>query len=156
VSGLPQRRFSWSCYTAAVVGVLAILDAKIHLVAADARTAITLSLSPGQAHDAPEGRELLKELGPMPEGLPLLMDRDYEGDETRQLLLALGMIPVVPPKSNRAAPWRYDRALYIKRREIERPFRRMKGYRRIFSRFETPDVLFLGFLSVAFIVEALR
>jgi hypothetical protein len=34
----------------------------------------------------------------MPEGLPLLMDRAYEGDETRQLVLSLGMIPVVPPK----------------------------------------------------------
>src|SRR4029450_10873548 len=28
---------------------------KIHMVAADARTAITFALSPGQAHDAPEG-----------------------------------------------------------------------------------------------------
>ena len=28
---------------------------KIHLVAADARTALTFALSPGQAHDAPEG-----------------------------------------------------------------------------------------------------
>jgi transposase len=51
-------------------------------------------LSPGQAHDAPEGRELLRDLGPMPEGLPLLMDHAYEGDETRQLVLALGMVPV--------------------------------------------------------------
>jgi hypothetical protein len=41
----------------------------------------------------------------MPEGLPLLMDRAYEGDETRQLVLSLGMIPVVPPKSNRIHPW---------------------------------------------------
>jgi hypothetical protein len=41
----------------------------------------------------------------MPEGLPLLMDRAYEGDETRQLVLSLGMIPVVPPKSNRIGPW---------------------------------------------------
>jgi hypothetical protein len=32
----------------------------------------------------------------------------------------------------------------------------MKGYRRIFSRFEKLDVVFLGFLSFAFIVEALR
>jgi hypothetical protein len=32
----------------------------------------------------------------------------------------------------------------------------MKGYRRIFSRFEKLDILFLGFLSFAFIVEALR
>jgi transposase len=92
----------------------------------------------------------------MPEGLPLLMDRAYEGDETRQLVLALGMIPVVPPKSNRVDPWRYDRSLYKKRNEIERLFRRMKGYRRIFSRFEKLDVGFLGFLSFAFIVEALR
>jgi transposase len=92
----------------------------------------------------------------MPEGLPLLMDRAYEGDETRQLVLTLGMVPVVPPKSNRVDPWRYDRALYRKRNEIERLFRRMKGYRRIFSRFEKLDVLFLGFLAFAFIVEALR
>jgi hypothetical protein len=36
---------------------------------------------------------------------PLLMDRAYEDDETRQLVLSLGMIPVVPPKSNRIDPW---------------------------------------------------
>ena len=36
---------------------------KIHMVAADARTAVTFSLSPGQAHDAPEGRQLLNRLG---------------------------------------------------------------------------------------------
>ena len=36
---------------------------KIHMVAADARTAVTFSLSPGQAHDAPEGRKLLTRLG---------------------------------------------------------------------------------------------
>ena len=36
---------------------------KIHLVAADARTAVMFSLSPGQAHDAPEGHKLLRRLG---------------------------------------------------------------------------------------------
>ena len=92
----------------------------------------------------------------MPEGLPLLMDRAYEGNETRQLVLELGMVPVVPPKSTRIDPWRYDRTLYKKRNEIERLFRRLKGYRRIFSRFEKLDALFLGFLAFAFIVEALR
>ena len=85
---------------------------KIHLVAANARTAITFALSPGHAHDAPEGRELLRDLGPCLPALPLLMDRAYEGNETRQLVLDLGMIPVVPPKSNRVEPWHYDRALY--------------------------------------------
>jgi len=113
-------------------------------------------LSPGNDHDAPAGRALLKELGAMPKGLPMLMDRAYEGDETRQLVLDLGMIPVVPPKSNRITPWEYDRALYKKRYEVERLFRRLKGFRRIFSRFEKLDVVFLAFLHFALIVEALR
>ena len=64
------------------------------MVAADARTAVVFALSPGNDHDAPHGRALLEELGTMPEGLPLLMDRAYEGNETRQLALDLGMIPV--------------------------------------------------------------
>jgi transposase len=128
------------------------------MVAADARTAIVFALSPGHDHDAPHGRALLEEFGAMPEGLgiPLLMDRASEGNETRQLVLDLGMIPVVPPKSNRLHPWDYDHAIYKKRNEIERLFRRLKGFRRIFSRFEKLDVLFLGFLSFALIIEALR
>jgi transposase len=92
----------------------------------------------------------------MPAGLPLLMDRAYEGNQTRQLGLELGMVPVVPPKSNRVDPWRYDRALYRKRNELERLFRRLKGYRRIFSRFEKLDCVFLACLCFALIVEAFR
>ena len=57
----------------------------IHLVAADARTALTCALSPGQAHDAPEGRTLLQRFGRMPRPVHLLMDRAYEGDATREL-----------------------------------------------------------------------
>src|SRR3981081_3897559 len=68
-------------------------NTKVHLVAANARTAITFALSPGHAHDAPEARAHLADLRAIPGGLPLLMDRAYEGDETRQLVLSLGMIP---------------------------------------------------------------
>src|SRR5208283_3856805 len=129
---------------------------KIHMVAADALTAITFALSPGQASDAKAGRDLLGGLGPLPTPLYLLMDRAYEDNETRQLALDFGFIPVVPPKSNRLEPWQYDKAMYRKRNEIERLFRRLKGFRRIFSRFEKLDALFLGFLTFALIVEALR
>ncbi|SEF57924.1 IS5 family transposase, partial [Nitrosomonas ureae] len=129
---------------------------RIHLVAADARTAITFALSPGHAHDAPEGRQLLLALGPVPSPTHLLMDRAYEGDQTRQLALELGYIPVVPPKTNRLEPWEYDRAMYKKRNEIERLFRRIKGFRRIFSRFDKLDIIFLSFIHFALIVEALR
>ena len=63
---------------------------------------------------------------------------------------------MVPPKSNRLRPWQYDKAMYRKRNEIERLFRRLKGFRRIFSRFDKLDVVFLAFLNFALIVEALR
>ena len=76
---------------------------------------------------------------------------DHDAPHGRALLEEL-----LPPKSNRLHPWDYDHAIYKKRNEIERLFRRLKGFRRIFSRFEKLDVLFLAFLSFALIVEALR
>ena len=84
------------------------------------------------------------------------MDRTYEGNETRQLALALGFTPVVPPLATRVDPWQYDRHMYKRRNEIERLFRRLKGFRRVFSRFEKLDVIFLGFILFSLIIEALR
>src|SRR5215831_17665768 len=100
---------------------------KIHLVAADGRRALSLALSPGQAGDAPQGRDLLRAGGPAPAGCPLIMDRAYEGDETLQVAKELGYQPVVPPNPNRLVPWEYDRVLYRRRNEIERLFRRLKS-----------------------------
>ena len=84
------------------------------------------------------------------------MDRAYEDNKTLQLALDFGYIPVVPPRSNRLQPWQYDKAMYRKRHEIERLFRRLQGFRRIVSRFDKLDVVFLAFLNFALIVEALR
>jgi transposase len=103
-----------------------------------------------------EGRELLKRLGAPHRPLHLIMDRAYEGNETRQLALDLGYTPVVPPKSTRVEPWEYDREMYRRRNEVERLFRRLKGYRRIFSRFEKLDVMFIAFICFALIADGLR
>lgn len=86
----------------------------------------------------------------------MIMDRAYEGDKTRQLVLDLGMTPVVPPKANRLVKWEYDRTIYKRRNEVERLFRRLKGYRRIFSRFEKLDVMFRAFLNFALIVDMIK
>jgi transposase len=98
----------------------------------------------------------LNSLGQQHARVSLIMDRAYEGDETRQLALALGYEPVVPPLRTRVEPWEYDREMYKRRNEIERLFRRLKGFRRIFSRFEKLDVVFLGFILFALIVDGLR
>jgi transposase len=67
-----------------------------------------------------------------------------------------GWRPSFIPGAQQIEPWEYDRALYKKRNEIERLFRRLKGFCRIFSRFKKLDVLLLAFLNFALIVEALR
>lgn len=84
------------------------------------------------------------------------MDRAYEGDETLQLTRELGYLPVVPPSPNRQIPWAYDRVLYRRRNEIERLFRRLKAYRRVFSRCDKLDVLLIGFIVFVLLLEALR
>ena len=84
------------------------------------------------------------------------MDRAYEDNKTCQLALDFGFIPVVPPKSNRLDPWLYDMAMYRRRNEVERLFRRLKGFRRVFSRFDKLDVIFLAFVNFALIFDALR
>jgi transposase len=83
------------------------------------------------------------------------MDKTYEGDETRQLVLELEILPVVPPKRNRLSAWEYDKELYKKRNEVERLFRRLKGFRRIFSRFDKLDVVFMFFTHFALITDAI-
>lgn len=72
------------------------------------------------------------------------------------MALELGFIPVVPPMKTRIDPWEYDREMYKRRNEVERLFRRLKGYRRIFSRFEKLDAMFLGFLSFVLVADGLR
>ena len=99
---------------------------------------------------------MLLKLGAPDHPTHLLMDRAYEGNETRQLALDLGYTPVVPPLRTRIEPWDYDRQLYKRRNEVERVFRRLKGFRRVFSRFDKLDVMFTAFVLFALIVEALR
>jgi transposase len=126
------------------------------MVAADAQTGIRFSLSSGKAHDAPPGRELLTQL-PALSGKPyLVMDRAYEGAPTRELAESLGFKPVVPPRKNRKQPWEYDRELYKKRNEIERLFRRIKGFRRVFTRYDKLDVMFAAFVTFSLIVKSLN
>lgn len=95
-------------------------------------------------------------LGLPPIPIFLIMDRAYEGNETRQQARERGFTPVVPPRRTRVTAWEYNRQIYKRRNEVERLFRRLKGFRRIFSRFEKLDVLFIGFIHFVLIIEALR
>ena len=124
------------------------------MVAANDKTAITYSLTSGKAGDAPEGRKLIESLGEAERITYLLMDRAHEGDVTRTLAFELGYNPVVPPKKNRKNPWVYDKELYKLRNQVERLFRRIKRFRRVFTRYDKLDVMFMAFVTFALIVDS--
>src|SRR5665213_3580165 len=60
--------------------------------AVDARTAVVLALSPGNAHDAPQDRLQLEDLGPCQKGLPILMDRLIKATKQGSWFLTLGLL----------------------------------------------------------------
>lgn len=124
------------------------------MVTSSDRSAVTFSLTPGNVHDASPGRNLISTITLGENECFLLMDRAYEGDETRMKAEQRGFIPVVPPKQNRKDPWDYDKTLYKRRNEIERFFLRLKRFRKIFTRYDKLDALFAGFIFFAMIADA--
>ena len=83
------------------------------------------------------------------------MDRAYEDDKTIALAKAYGFHPVVPPKKNRKLPWLYDKQLYKQRNLIERFFLRLKRFRKVFTRYDKLDSIFISTISLAFIFDSL-
>ena len=123
------------------------------MMAMGARRAVDFILSGGQCHNAPQDRLLMETVVPLEETPPLVMDRAYEDDLSRRTAQILKFSPAVHPKSNRANPWEHDLVLC---NEIERLFRLMQGFRRIFCRFEKLDVMYIGFIQLALVYVSIK
>jgi len=102
------------------------------------------------------GRLLLQTAGRQEATLPLLMDRAYADFKTRFTAWDLRFHAVVPPKTNMANKWEYDKELYKKRNEIERFFRRIKTFRAVFTRYDKLDTIFSASVILASIIILLR
>jgi len=138
-------------------------NTKIHMIVANAKTPVVYSLSRGNLNDAPQGRELLEKLDGKPfrkaqqgKRSRMLMDKAYEGGLTRKTVRQQGFVPVVPAKVNRKKKCPLDEELYKRRNEVERYFRRIKAYRRIFTRYDKLDIMYNAFIQIAMINEFLR
>ena len=83
------------------------------------------------------------------------MDRAYEDNQTRALAKEHGFNVVVPPKKNRKDPWEYDKEIYKKRNQVERYFLRIKRFRKVFTRYDKLDAIFLSVIMLAMIFDAL-
>lgn len=105
------------------------------------------TLTPGQAHDTQGFLILLRMVGDRIKAM--LADKGYDADAIRDALVAEGIEPVIPSKSNRKAPIDYDRELYKQRNLIERMFNKLKNWRRVATRYDKTAESFIGFISIA-------
>ena len=110
---------------------------KIHVSVDGLGNPLRFILTGGQQHDITQAEELIAGYA----GEHVLADQGYDAQEFRRHILELGMMPVIPPRSNRKAPADYDRHLYRERHLVECFINKIKHYRRIFSglRSWTPD-----------------
>tara|TARA_E500000318_G_C3487281_1_gene182866 strand:+ start:525 stop:833 length:309 start_codon:yes stop_codon:yes gene_type:complete len=79
----------------------------------------------------------------------LLADKGYDGDAVRQNLLMRGILPIIPPKSNRREKISCDFRRYKDRNRIERMFGFIKHQRRIATRYDKTALSFASFLCLA-------
>jgi len=79
----------------------------------------------------------------------MLADKGYDSDEIRAALLMKGILPVIPPESNRREPIACDFRAYKDRNRVERMFNRIKQVRRIATRYDKTATSYLGFSALA-------
>ena len=130
------------------------MTTKIHLCSSSSKFAFVFHISAGNRNDAPEGRKLIRSMYSKDKHI-LIADRAYEDTQTRKIMSEQGFIPVVPPKKNRKQTWKYDKELYKCRNEIERYFCRLKRFRKVFTRYDKLDIMFISVIRLAMIFDAL-
>jgi transposase len=85
-------------------------------------------------------------------------DKGYSSEAIRQFLVACGIGPVIPRKSNEKVPKgeRFEKKLYKKRCNVECAVGWLKECRRLGTRFEKLAVNFVAFTKLAFMLKYLR
>jgi transposase len=86
-------------------------------------------------------------------------DKGYRADWIDEMLLELGVMPVIPSKDNEdrnVRPVEFDKHRYRQRNIVERLIGWLKECRCIFARFEKTAINFAGMIKVAFVQQYLK
>ena len=104
-------------------------------------------LTGGEASDYTAADDLMAL--PLPNPTALLADKGYGGDKFREDLLMRGILPIIPPRSNRKGPLHPDYRRYKDRNRVERMFGKLRQQRRIATRYDKTALSFESFLNLA-------
>ena len=125
---------------------------KIHAVVDALGLPLRLLLSAGQRHDIVYAEQLLKGF----EGANVIGDKGYDSNKLINALQEQKCTIVIPSKRNRKIPRNIDRHIYKERHLVEIFFRKLKNFRRVFSRFDKEIVAYQGFVTFVSILMWLK
>ena len=93
---------------------------------------VRLLLTAGQASEFGQANALIEGFEPE----YILADKGYDSDAFLQAINDSGAIPVVPARKNRIVKRQFDKVIYQDRNLVERLFQKLKGFRRVATRYE--------------------
>lgn len=105
---------------------------KVHARADNQGRSLGFLLTGGETSDYGTVDDLMALPLPKPKGL--LADKGHDGDRLRENPLLRGILPIIPPRSNRKTPVHPDYRRYRDRNRIERMFGKREQQRRIATR----------------------
>ncbi|WP_446720715.1 IS5 family transposase [Mesorhizobium sp. L-8-3] len=124
------------------------LSTKIHARCDALGNPTGFHLTPGQKHDLCGADALLPDL--FDKITAFIADKAFDAKErVLDLLQGAGVEIVIPPRSNRKQPRRYDTELYKARHLIENFFAKLKQYRAIATRYDKRATNFLDAILLA-------
>jgi transposase len=103
-------------------------------------------LSEGQMSDH-KGASLV--LDALPSAKTLIADRGYDSKSFREALADKGIEPCIPSSRSRKIPYPYDKVLYRQRHKVENLFAKLKGWRRIATRYHRCAHTFFSAICIA-------
>lgn len=86
------------------------------------------------------------------EGSQVLADRGYDSNKLIDYIYENNAEPTIPSKRNAKFERHCDWWLYKERHLVEKLFLKLKGYRRIATRYDKLACTYLGFLCIASIL----
>jgi len=128
------------------------LNTKIAAMVDTLGRVVGLELAAGNTQDAQACELFFDEV----RGQWVLADKAFDIDELRGKLARHGCMACIPPKSNRKNQYYYDEELYKRRHVVENFFGRIKIHRRIATRYEKLAETYMGFVTIAAILDWLR
>jgi transposase len=117
---------------------------KIHVTVDGLGNPLRLHLTPGQRHDIIKASDMIVDL----DFEHVIADRSYAAQPFLDEIIAMGAVPVIPPRRNAKEPHEYDEWRYRERHLIECFIGKIKHFRRVFSRFDKLPRRYLGFLQL--------